>query len=57
MGRDSAQVVRAHRDGIDRYLAIHHGDPGCDPRRGWEVRRPGELPHGAGAMASLRPGC
>ncbi|MFK4225596.1 hypothetical protein [Streptomyces sp. NPDC019890] len=33
MGRDSAQVVRAHRDGIDRYLAIHHGDPGCDPAR------------------------
>ncbi|MFJ5552411.1 hypothetical protein [Streptomyces sp. NPDC093225] len=29
-GRDSQQVVRAHRDGIDRYLAIHHGDPGCD---------------------------
>ncbi|MGI5399764.1 hypothetical protein ACQEVG_10000 [Streptomyces sp. CA-135486] len=33
MGRDSAQVVRAHRDGVDRYLAIHHGDPGCDPAR------------------------
>ncbi|MFI5806995.1 hypothetical protein [Streptomyces sp. NPDC051561] len=33
LGRDSQQVVRAHRDGIDRYLAIHHGDPGCDPAR------------------------
>lgn len=31
VGRESQQVVRAHRDGIDRYLAIHHGDPGCDP--------------------------
>ncbi|MEV5970715.1 hypothetical protein [Streptomyces sp. NPDC051921] len=33
LGRDSQQVVRAHRDGIDRYLAIHRGDPGCDPHR------------------------
>lgn len=33
LGRDSAHVVRAHRDGVDRYLAIHHGDPGCDPAR------------------------
>ncbi|MGW4206230.1 hypothetical protein [Streptomyces sp. NPDC004726] len=33
MGRDSQHVVRAHRDGVDRYLAIHHGDPGCDPGR------------------------
>ncbi|MEV4435387.1 hypothetical protein [Streptomyces sp. NPDC049585] len=32
-GRDSHHVVRAHRDGVDRYLAIHHGDPGCDPAR------------------------
>ncbi|MFI1012199.1 hypothetical protein [Streptomyces sp. NPDC020965] len=31
VGRDSRHVVRAHRDGVDRYLAIHHGDPGCDP--------------------------
>ncbi|MFE9254501.1 hypothetical protein [Streptomyces sp. NPDC006879] len=31
--RDSQQVVRAHREGVDRYLAIHHGDPGCDPAR------------------------
>ncbi|GLF98588.1 hypothetical protein [Streptomyces yaizuensis] len=33
LGRDSQQVVRAHRDGVDRYVAIHHGDPGCDPSR------------------------
>ncbi|MFJ2825195.1 hypothetical protein ACIO7M_29390 [Streptomyces toxytricini] len=32
-GRDSQHVVRAHRDGVDRYLAVHHGDPGCDPAR------------------------
>ncbi|MFE2327197.1 hypothetical protein ACFXD5_25300 [Streptomyces sp. NPDC059385] len=31
--RDSQQIVRAHRDGVDRYLAIHHGDPGCDVSR------------------------
>lgn len=29
--RDSQHVVRAHRDGIDRYLAVYIGDPGCDP--------------------------
>ncbi|MEU9604269.1 hypothetical protein [Streptomyces sp. NPDC048057] len=33
LGRDSQHVVRAHRDGVDRYLAIHHGDAGCDPAR------------------------
>lgn len=33
LGRESQHVVRSHRDGIDRYLAIHHGDPGCDPGR------------------------
>ncbi len=32
-GRDSHHVVRAHRDGVDRYVAIHHGDAGCDPGR------------------------
>ncbi|GHC64301.1 hypothetical protein [Streptomyces flavofungini] len=37
VGRDSQHVVRAHTDGIDRYLAIHHGDPGCTPER-MEVR-------------------
>ncbi|NDZ81454.1 hypothetical protein G3I19_23570 [Streptomyces sp. SID10853] len=33
VGRSSQHVVRAHRDGVDRYVAIHHGDPGCDPAR------------------------
>ncbi|AYV27176.1 hypothetical protein ACFWB1_04995 [Streptomyces goshikiensis] len=33
LGRASQHVVRAHRDGVDRYLAVHHGDPGCDPAR------------------------
>ncbi|MER7733584.1 hypothetical protein ABTX80_22085 [Streptomyces erythrochromogenes] len=32
-GRESQQIVRAHRDGVDRYLAVHHGDPGCDVSR------------------------
>ncbi|MER5983370.1 hypothetical protein [Streptomyces sp. NPDC001787] len=32
-GRDSQHVVRAHRDGVDRYLAVHRGDPGCEPSR------------------------
>ncbi|MGC4948265.1 hypothetical protein ACLQ2N_18965 [Streptomyces sp. DT224] len=31
--RTSQHVVRAHRDGIDRYLAVYVGDPGCDPAR------------------------
>lgn len=31
VGRSSQHVVRAHRDGVDRYVAIHHGDAGCDP--------------------------
>ncbi|MFI5767066.1 hypothetical protein ACIA74_00715 [Streptomyces sp. NPDC051658] len=31
--RESQHVVRAHRDDIDRYLAVHRGDPGCDPAR------------------------
>ncbi|MEB8341262.1 hypothetical protein [Streptomyces endophyticus] len=31
LGRDSQHIVRAHRDGVDRYMAIHHGDPGCSP--------------------------
>ncbi|GGV46799.1 hypothetical protein GCM10010245_73360 [Streptomyces spectabilis] len=33
LGRDSEHIVRAHRDGVDRYVAIHHGDPGCAPER------------------------
>lgn len=31
--RDSQHALRAHRDGTDRYLAIHQGDPGSDVRR------------------------
>ncbi|MFI8361085.1 hypothetical protein ACIGD1_13075 [Streptomyces sp. NPDC085612] len=31
--RESQQIVRAHRDGVDRYLAVHQGDPGCDVSR------------------------
>ncbi|MGQ4489830.1 hypothetical protein ACN6LM_000149 [Streptomyces sp. SAS_281] len=31
--RTSQHVVRAHRDGIDRYLAVYVGDAGCDPAR------------------------
>ncbi|WP_371479776.1 hypothetical protein [Kitasatospora sp. NBC_00315] len=31
--RDSLHAVRAHRDGVDRYLAIQQGDPGCDVDR------------------------
>ncbi|GHH73891.1 hypothetical protein GCM10018793_13660 [Streptomyces sulfonofaciens] len=30
---DSQLVVRAHAGGGDRYVAVHHGDPGCDPGR------------------------
>jgi hypothetical protein len=33
VGRASQQVVRAHRGGVDRYVAIHHGDAGCDAER------------------------
>ncbi|MEU3321695.1 MULTISPECIES: hypothetical protein [unclassified Streptomyces] len=32
-GRTSRHVVRAHRDGVDRYLAVYRGDPGCAPSR------------------------
>ncbi|NGO07468.1 hypothetical protein G5C60_07315 [Streptomyces sp. HC44] len=32
-GRDSHHIVRAHKDGVDRYVAVHHGDPGCAPER------------------------
>ncbi|MDQ1039395.1 hypothetical protein QFZ75_005811 [Streptomyces sp. V3I8] len=31
LSRDSQHIVRAHSDGIDRYVAVHHGDPGCAP--------------------------
>ncbi|MEU5364451.1 hypothetical protein ABZ354_13320 [Streptomyces sp. NPDC005925] len=30
-GRESHHIVRAHRDGVDRFVAVHHGDPGCVP--------------------------
>ncbi|MFI6487947.1 hypothetical protein [Streptomyces sp. NPDC050564] len=33
LDRESHHIVRAHRDGVDRYVAIHHGDPGCAPER------------------------
>ncbi|MEU6606136.1 hypothetical protein ABZ922_13880 [Streptomyces shenzhenensis] len=32
-GRESHHIVRAHRDGADRFVAVHHGDPGCAPDR------------------------
>jgi hypothetical protein len=31
--RESHHIVRAHRDGVDRFVAVHHGDPGCTPER------------------------
>ncbi|MGW1163315.1 hypothetical protein ACWD5Q_03980 [Streptomyces sp. NPDC002513] len=31
LARESHHIVRAHKDGVDRYLAVHHGDPGCAP--------------------------
>ncbi|GAA3786729.1 hypothetical protein [Streptomyces chiangmaiensis] len=33
LARESHHIVRAHKDGVDRYIAIHHGDPGCAPER------------------------
>src|SRR3954463_11711026 len=30
-GRESHHIVRAHREGVDRFMAVHHGDPGCRP--------------------------
>ncbi len=30
-GRESHHIARAHRDGVDRFVAVHHGDPGCVP--------------------------
>ncbi|MDF3302001.1 hypothetical protein [Streptomyces tropicalis] len=32
-GRESQHIVRAHRDGVDRFVAVHRGDPGCVPER------------------------
>jgi hypothetical protein len=31
VAREAHHIVRAHRDGVDRLLAVHHGDPGCSP--------------------------
>ncbi|MEU7084296.1 hypothetical protein [Streptomyces achromogenes] len=33
VSREAHHIVRAHRDDVDRFVAVHHGDPGCDPRR------------------------
>ncbi|GES32650.1 hypothetical protein AB0G60_29215 [Streptomyces angustmyceticus] len=33
LARESLHVVRAHRDGVDRFVAVHRGDAGCDPSR------------------------
>ncbi|GAA3306720.1 hypothetical protein GCM10020295_63700 [Streptomyces cinereospinus] len=30
---ESHHIVRARRDGVDRFVAVHHGDPGCAPDR------------------------
>ncbi|MEU3944847.1 hypothetical protein [Streptomyces sp. NPDC029526] len=32
-GRESHLIVRAHLDGVDRFVAVHHGDPGAAPAR------------------------
>ncbi|KFG76111.1 hypothetical protein [Streptomyces mutabilis] len=32
-GRESHHIVRAHREDVDRFVAVHHGDPGCAPAR------------------------
>ncbi|MEN3583512.1 MULTISPECIES: hypothetical protein [unclassified Streptomyces] len=32
-GRESQLIVSAPRDGADRFVAVHHGDPGCAPGR------------------------
>ncbi|WNM34395.1 hypothetical protein RKE30_30535 [Streptomyces sp. Li-HN-5-11] len=31
--RESQHIVRAHRDGVDRFMAVHHGDPDSVPER------------------------
>lgn len=31
LARDSHHIVRAYKDGVDRHVAVHHGDPGCVP--------------------------
>ncbi|MEU4654300.1 hypothetical protein AB0G32_10185 [Streptomyces sp. NPDC023723] len=32
-GREEHHIVRARRDGVDRFVAVHQGDPGCAPER------------------------
>ncbi|GGW68542.1 hypothetical protein GCM10010503_52420 [Streptomyces lucensis JCM 4490] len=31
-GREAHHIVRAHHDGVDRFVAVHQGDPGSSPR-------------------------
>ncbi|MEU3852569.1 hypothetical protein [Streptomyces sp. NPDC029554] len=31
--RESHHIVRAHRDGVDRFVAVHHGERGAVPER------------------------
>ncbi|MFD7461613.1 MULTISPECIES: hypothetical protein [unclassified Streptomyces] len=33
VARESHHIVRAYQDGVDRFVAVHHGDPGCAPER------------------------
>ncbi len=33
LGREAHHIVRAARDGVDRFVAVHQGDPGCAPER------------------------
>lgn len=55
--RDSQHVLRAHRDRIDRYLAIYQGDPGCDVDqvrvRAVENCRPGRIRRDQGSRLIL----
>ncbi|MGW2620971.1 hypothetical protein [Streptomyces sp. NPDC001500] len=58
LGRESQHIVRAHRDGVDRFVAVHHGDPGCAPERmtvhALENCRAGRVRrhHGAGVLVA-----
>ncbi|MEU6350526.1 hypothetical protein ABZ896_14505 [Streptomyces sp. NPDC047072] len=31
LSRESHHIVRAHREGVDRFMAVHQGDPECVP--------------------------
>ncbi|GAA3891701.1 hypothetical protein GCM10023084_50530 [Streptomyces lacrimifluminis] len=33
LAREAHHIVRAHLDGTDRFVAVHHGDPGSTPDR------------------------